>query len=536
MNNNDQMFDQHGFGPFGAASAQREAQVLNENYETYYFHEVAYNHVALELNKYLVVGRRGTGKSSLLRYFSFQKDSDSFICVDLNTRSEYQRINQELLPVARNLDHSMRLEVPNIAKFWHHAVWAQLFAKFHDRHKDIRRAFHLIDNRENRTIRILRHVLGLVRRKLLTSGPFDPLGEMYTQMTSPIFKAAQKRILQDICPKSPILVRIDSLDQYPRDNDNALWVTGALIAASEEINAEYSGQGLHIRTVIPAEIFPKLCQKYVPNRRKNVRDGSVVRIYWDGEDLRRLLMWRYYLHLLEKGRKPTKSPRDYRNSERKIGSSLPHPMPKRINWWNSNSVNRTMWTKFVPHTVPNRHGRKEDTLHYVLRHTQLKPCHVIQIFNEIAKRSDDEGSYFHLRADLVQASVAAVEGHFVDDILNAHAAIYPEAPQVMMLLDSQPMMIAGDEVDDLLASRQLPSDVRPNAAKNIFVQLGMLGRVREVDVNRREILADFRYTMDNDFSITPGQKYAVHPMFCRRLNITDSEQYVVYPTDIHKTV
>ena len=58
--------------PFGEADCESEIRKLGDDYQKYYFYHTRFNRDALEDNVFLIVGRRGSGKTALSRYFSFQ--------------------------------------------------------------------------------------------------------------------------------------------------------------------------------------------------------------------------------------------------------------------------------------------------------------------------------------------------------------------------------------------------------------------------------------------------------------------------------
>jgi polynucleotide 5'-kinase involved in rRNA processing len=61
--------------PFGEESCEHEFKVLQDEYKRFYYNQSRFNTEALEEDVYLIVGRRGSGKTSLTKYFGFQEVS-----------------------------------------------------------------------------------------------------------------------------------------------------------------------------------------------------------------------------------------------------------------------------------------------------------------------------------------------------------------------------------------------------------------------------------------------------------------------------
>ncbi len=59
--------------PFGEESCEHELAVLQDHYPEYFYEQSRFNEEALDPDVYLIVGRRGSGKTSLTQYFNFQK-------------------------------------------------------------------------------------------------------------------------------------------------------------------------------------------------------------------------------------------------------------------------------------------------------------------------------------------------------------------------------------------------------------------------------------------------------------------------------
>ena len=70
--------------PFGEVDCESEVALLKESYSDYYFTETPFSKLTLNSEHYLIIGRRGTGKTALCEYFKFQDVIPNTIAIDIN--------------------------------------------------------------------------------------------------------------------------------------------------------------------------------------------------------------------------------------------------------------------------------------------------------------------------------------------------------------------------------------------------------------------------------------------------------------------
>ena len=90
--------------PFGMESCEAEVSLLGEEkYSDLYFDETPFNNVAIKDDTYLIVGRRGSGKTALIQYFSFQKQIANPVCIEIHKPEAYQQVLSEIsgVPLSR---------------------------------------------------------------------------------------------------------------------------------------------------------------------------------------------------------------------------------------------------------------------------------------------------------------------------------------------------------------------------------------------------------------------------------------------------
>ena len=108
--------------PFGEVSCEDEMSLLQEDFKKYYFDHVPYNNFTLEKETYLIIGRRGSGKTSLSQYYAFHNQSSlkNSRSIDVDEPKVYQHVLNSISDIA---DKNSDLAIPIIVKVWEYVIW-----------------------------------------------------------------------------------------------------------------------------------------------------------------------------------------------------------------------------------------------------------------------------------------------------------------------------------------------------------------------------------------------------------------------------
>src|SRR5438067_9140959 len=82
--------------PFGEESCEAELNTLQHSYSDYYFTHTFFTEKALHPDTYLFVGRKGSGKTSLAHYFTFQKALHDYECIDVDEPTVYHEVLRKI--------------------------------------------------------------------------------------------------------------------------------------------------------------------------------------------------------------------------------------------------------------------------------------------------------------------------------------------------------------------------------------------------------------------------------------------------------
>ena len=84
------------FNPFGEADCESEVKLLKQNYSRYFFYHTRFNQLSLDPKVFLIVGRRGSGKTALSQFFSFQRSMNGAISIDVDEPAAFEQVLEEI--------------------------------------------------------------------------------------------------------------------------------------------------------------------------------------------------------------------------------------------------------------------------------------------------------------------------------------------------------------------------------------------------------------------------------------------------------
>ena len=477
--------------PFGEAASELE---LSENYSHLYFGQTPFNSSAIESDTYLIIGRRGSGKTALAQYFSFQKKLADAIYIYVKEPELYKEV---LSDIGYDASLNRSKGVAGLVPIWEYVLWCVIFDHLKGQSSVICDACNPVDSAESNVSTLIEKVIRRVHSFLQLSSEEEPraVSHLHSQVD---FAKAKVQALE-IAKRTPIIVAIDTLEQYDTTDKGLIDAIAALIQTAAKFNQLYAKDGVHLKVLMSGEIFPHLEEGVIENTLKFVR--KPVFLFWRPKDLLRLICWRFYRFLESEGR-------------------LHKASTDHIDWGDHKDVLRKMWTPYFGDKLTNNRGAVEDTFYYMLRHTQMRPRQLILICNASADLAIRDGSFPIIKEEHVRAGVALVEGDLAVEIINSFKAIYPNVANIVNAMNGVPMIFKGN---DLARLAPRSADAWPKGTYsqrnflNLAAELGIIGRVESKGGG--VIQASFEYLLRRRLAISIDDECAIHPMFYSRLNI-----------------
>lgn len=493
--------------PFGEECCEFELAVLRQHYASYYFNDAPFNRDSLDTSTYLIVGRRGTGKSSLAEYFKFQNIVKNARCIDVDEPNIYQKV---LTEVSRSAGSSPELARIRLVQVWEIVLWTLIFEHYKEESEAAKSATLLsLPKGPSRMISML--LKTLITRILKDEGELSDELERY--ISSDLMKKAKEEVL-NLARNTPVIIAIDTLERHDLDDQPMLQAISALIQCASQLNVQFAFRGIHIKAFIPAEVFPYLAESGVANTAKFIREP--VYLQWRPKDLVKLVSWRYFLYL-------------------KNHQLLPSRM-ENVDWNSFTDVHEKIWTPYLGTEIKNHLGIMEKTFPYVLRHTQMRPRQLIIILNKIARLSKRTGGFPQFDADMIRQGVLEAEMELATEVINSYSRIYPGLPRILDAIRGFPVVFKGNQLDKY-APRTKTAWEKGNYStyrfKQILSELGIVGELRHWDEKSHIISADFEYHRRDRLVLNSDNYYVIHPMFSQKLQIVNEKAILVYPFPNH---
>lgn len=493
--------------PFGAESCEQEHEILQSHYREYFYDKSRFNAEALEKGTYLIVGRRGTGKTSLSRYFEFQGEIPRARSILVEVQEIYNTLERKFENRAYlNPD----LAIADIYRVWELLFWLLVFSEYYEKDETIAKTFYQITGVD--TPRRNAPDIFLCISNIYINSRGEVTNELFQVLSSREVEDAKEAVLQ-YTHEEPLILAVDTYERYDRENNVMMSITAALIQCAGDFNVRYARQGIHIKAFISAEIFPYIKEEKIPNTTKYIR--GPVYMNWRPKDLVRFITWRFKKSMAYEGHT--------------IGTA-------KVDWEDFNEIRARLWNPFFGETVTNLRGKPEESLTYILRHTQMRPRQLVVLCNAIAREARNKGDYPRFKDVPIPNIIAAAENDLADEVLNSYHRVYPRVSEIITALRGLPALFRGNTIDQVAkktAGSWLHGTYTAAGFRKLVAELGIVGEVRQKDERTGIIEANFEYAMDNRLVIHDDKEYVIHPMFYTKLQIERVHPWIVYPFPDH---
>lgn len=494
--------------PFGEICCEDELTVLQNHYSEFFYDHSRFNEEATDSEVYLIVGRRGSGKTTLTKYFGFQDRIKKAHNIDVDEPVIYESI---ISRISHKVYTSPDSAVNEVFKIWEYLIWSLIFNEYRDYDPVLKNVGIFTEKRGKVSIfvsELLKHVLN---KYLDETGAFaDTLTEM---LGDPVFSKAKEKVLE-FTRKEPVIIAVDTFERYDRENLAMMAVTAALIQCASKFNMAYARKGIHVKAFVSAEIFPYIQEGNIPNTTKFIRDP--LYLLWKPKDLIRLISWRFHKHLQNQN----------------------YPFAfKSIDWDNFDEVRSKLWNPFFGEETHNLRGKEEQSLPYVLRHTQMRPRQLVILCNRIARAASKSGKFPLFKKINIARVISENEKILADEVLNSYGLIYPGVAEIITALTQAPAVFPGNYIDQVAkrTSRSWPEGTyTANKFHRLVTELGIVGRVRKKDKETGIVEADFEYNMDDRLVLSDTDECVIHPMFYTKLQVQRNNDYIIYPFPDHE--
>lgn len=497
---------ENGRMAFGGISWEEEEKVYKENYNDFYLEDFEFNEVANRLETYLIVGRRGAGKSSLA--FSLLNDEKykhkKFIFEE--------RVFLEVIKKIKELEMDSIAEMEDI---WEGVIWSLIFTILENK-IEIKFSDKIRESSEKPLLKFFRNL-----SRDLVSKFFNVKDDTF-QLFCNLFEQDISELKDKITGytfQNPIIIAFDSLDDLDISDSRVANVMAALIQFVSKFNLEYAHLGIHIKIFVSAEASTTLGEYHIQNYLKHFKDPLFL--HWSYKKLLRLLCYKHYKYLEFTG--------GLSSSQRNIDIT------------DYDHLKKYVWDPLFGETVFNLNGIKENSFMYVLRHSQSRPRQLIFLCNEIyknhlnyIKNKRGAAAGIQIKNEIIVETIRKMEDELVKEIDNSFKKIYPNSSKIRSSLNGIDKIFQAKELDKRAKESKPFWSSEKYSLENfrrVLIELGIVGQITDLaSVNTNYVGARFEYSFEGKLNINPNENCVIHPMFYTSLNVNlNHDKTVIIP-------
>jgi len=458
-----------------------------------------------------VIGRKGAGKTA---FVTAPKLDPRVRPVELPSADVYQGV----FDVVGSLVHGGRRLFPeHTARLWRDLAWCAVLAEIARDRPTEDPGYHAVrefsESLGNGAVPVdaQASVASYLRRlnTLIGAGtPSGGVGDLLNSVSGNGWTIVQAieagtQILE-ASPYRYVLI-VDSLEHYLGDLPTTDYQQVERLAF-EGLFRFVGGDGTRpdrsfdIRFAFPAEVWSVL-EKVSANPIKDFHRRVIA--HWSARELITLIGNRLniYCHL-------------YQPDIVAVNAVDGDPRPEAIDYDES----RHLIKQVLPDSITNGYGGSEDTVAYLVRHTQLLPRHLITILNCVweAQLAHDPGAPLPVKPIAVIEGVRRGEYEIVRDILAAFSGVHPGARLCCeRTLPNLGNVIAEGDLHRTYNQNGIRKETGLEFRQFLrcLLEIGCIGRVIDTKSTSRYVVGEFEYTRTGSLHIGSDESFCIHPAF-----------------------
>lgn len=497
--NLDEFFDHdEPFGPTNAAYIEDEnifRKILDPNNKII---------ERIRPNVSLIVGRKGSGKTSFLRSLAKSK-----LCENINTADTFSYIVESI-----DEKSSSFVFVERISQLWENIFFLSLFRTISTSLKSPEKEIRLLKDYcakydigpdvsiEDWIWKILKTAKDKASNTLISS-----VAAFMSEIAGEDFDGAKKCALSILkYNKERATVLIDSLEGYPTNVPTVAHALAGLLHCVGEFNQR--NKWINIRLCLPAEMYHSFNDISV-NPLKDF--SNCVILHWHPTELLRIAANRLNIFL------SINYPKLYRDCE--------HFDHKEA---------QAFLCEFLPEKIINGLEEEEETVPYILRHTQLMPRQLLRILNSIFEEAYVNGTpnYPVVDSASVVTGIRKQEPRIADEVCSAFRNKYPNLKKVCeKTINKLPIVFSNGQLHEVFnrhGKKVFGSDDFDDY-KRMLIEAAVIGRVIKKE-NEKYIHGKFEYTAAHKLITSDDDELCLHPIFARVFRYKRSDQKLaIYP-------
>lgn len=474
----------------------------------------------IEEDNLILLGRTGTGKSSILNRYVYAVNSGEIkefsVALYIKLEEFFSRLQEYNFGTQYNPINYITEGIELVVKL---CIIFELVKALKDK-EDCENAYcnelqilsEFVRNKRLRisTTKIVKKISTEMERMQVENCDLKEAVINLTNLYDSINDEDIENALEIILDKHKVLVLIDSLDYYDITEKKVVTMNKALVEMAFSYYSMYKEQNILLKTAIPSEVYTHVLEQ-IPAKKK----AKVVAIEWRYKDLIRMLAIKMFYYFDNKNHKFAK---DF-ISQYKLEDFFDYNLAVDF------------LHKMLPEVCEASIPMEFDALSYCIRHTQKKPRQVLTVFNSFIDKicQEKQFDYFIDHSDEISYYIHRTQKEIINDALSMYNIVAKEKilSIVKDVLCNKPSIMEVSDfniaIKDALGTIDIVG-LSVEEIKQILIESGLVGQLFEehyVKENSDFFKNDkvikicitlFEYQIKDTLSIFRNSKYVLHPM------------------------
>lgn len=513
---------------------------------------------ALRVEPRLLIGRKGSGKSTILYATQFFDD--------LRPRLQREHINDDSFDAATRHVISIKTyahfeplvkfvydslfgsispsEMPTVStdrvgQEWEDRLWAEIIRYFYSKHMADPETYPR--DEFSSTIAFcdenFRHRIYMANNATGQDGVSAVLDR--------IIEGAKEEIRQRLVASNrKLFLLIDSLEEYPVFEKAWRHVCKGFLPALEGVQKN-SANMIVAMAALPEEI--EHIFRDLPGSEPGKHFSSHLRLRWKPIELKRIVAHRFALMLKDICSERSQLCSIFNDYDVYTFEKLRDKVGG-LDLTRARDLER-FFGAILPNDVTNKLGIREASWAYILRHTHLTPRHVLAIFTHILLAADDDWRRSaKLREQAILDGVSSAERWISKQVIIPFQSFYPDIQDIVRrvcealpsVFDFKTLMKILRSVEGELDGQLHGELAGANGVAKLLFDMGVIGRFErrreDADEGPHYKYARFYFTQDGRPSFERAWEYCMHPIFSGTYEARDRvslpSSMVVYPDKV----
>jgi hypothetical protein len=352
--------------------------------------------------------------------------------------------------------------------------------------------------------------LASLYREVMETNPKNGALEVLRRFDQKNFEGAKSAGIESLkSTNKKLVILMDSLEDFKLNIESVGRALEGLLKFAGSMNNPKDV--VDIRICLPTELTRKIFE-ISSNALKDF--DHELRLEWTPSELiligaQRLMYFigLYYPHLI-----PRKSPLEELKRSEALG----------------------LFRVVLPEKITNLSGYQENSISYILRHTQLLPRHFIMLLNSIFKGTTVTQSLnpFPVSEEKIINGVRQVEERIVKEIFGAFRMMHPTAEETCKrCLPHLSHIFSVGKLQEVYNrhGKAVYDGGTFFEFRQMLTEIGAVGKVIHGTETNLYIKGKFRYTIGQELHISYDDELCIHPLFSGIYRSNSEQEHPVYP-------